>query len=79
MPTFDPNAPIAPALVFSDDAESNEEADSGRRPFPVRGSDRGPRGPLLIAYFDARRGDMDQLRYETIDYILRLEEAMKGA
>ena len=33
----------------------------------------------LIAYFDARRGDMDQLRYETIDYILQLEGAMKGA
>ncbi len=32
-----------------------------------------------IAYFDARRGDMDQLRYETIDSIVKLEKAMKGA
>ena len=33
----------------------------------------------LIAYFDPRRGDMDQLRYETIECILQLGEAMKGA
>jgi hypothetical protein len=38
----------------------------------------GRRALGMVAYYDGRRGDMDQFRYEAIDYILRLEAAMKG-
>jgi hypothetical protein len=38
----------------------------------------GRRALSYLAYWDEKRGDLDAFRYEAINYILRMEKALKG-